>query len=391
MDADHINSSGHSPPYFVGMKVEVGIPTSHNTTFRDWAIINELDDDLVSLQLSRDILPSGVSLRVGQILTIRSEHDFQIHVCRAFIVSKGYEQELLLRLTGEIVANELREFYRIDAFLPIRFHALPDQDLDAARRVWDERRWRRQEEERVREQRRREAGREKSRAEDLARERLIREGAHSVAPAESARDGLQEEPDDNEYYESWKAVTSVAVNISGGGLRISTSRGFVAHELILLEIFVPPAQRIVDVVARVIFSHPEHGGEKSRNGFTSGLQFMFIDESARSAINRHLTGVQLKRIRQFKGFTDVEPLSVETRPRADRHYAYLDTVQAGQPEDGAERDSRRKRRRQLALAILFVGIVCLLYLSFSAYTSRHPKHVIQQMFETGIRKLRGER
>lgn len=384
-----MSDSEHSPPYFVGMKVEVGIPLSNNTTFRDWAIIRELDEDLVSLQLSRDILPTGVSLRIGQILTIRSEYDFRIHVCRAFIVSKGFEQELLLRLTGEIVANELREFYRIDAFLPIKFHTLPDQDLDAIKKLWDERRSRRQEEERVREQRRREAGREKLRAEELARERLILEGAPSVAPAASARDGLGEEPEDSEYYESWSSVTSVAVNISGGGLRIATSHGFVADDLILLEIFVPPLRRIVDVVARVIFSQRDDGFGERRNDFTSGLQFMFIDEAARSAINRHLTGVQLKRIRQFKGFTDAEPLSAETKPMANRQYAYLDTVQAGQTAEATVQDTTRKRRRQLALAVLFAGIVWLLYLYFSEYTARHPKHVIQQMFESGIRKLRG--
>ena len=92
--------------YFTGMKVEVGIPLPDSKVFRDWAIISEIDEDLVSLQLSRDMLPAGVNLRVGQILTIRSESDGQAYSCRAFIVSKGYEQDLLLRLTGEIVFEE---------------------------------------------------------------------------------------------------------------------------------------------------------------------------------------------------------------------------------------------------------------------------------------------
>lgn len=383
-----MSGSGHSPPYFIGMKVEVDIPLSNNTTFRDGAIINELDEDLVSLQLSRDILPTGVSLRVGQILTIRSEYDFQIYICRAFIVSKGLEQELLLRITGELVANELREFHRIDAFLPIKFHALPDQAPDSVKKLWEERQRQRQDEERAREQRRLEAVRERNRAEEWAWEQRLQEGARSVDAGESLRDTRKAE-EEHEYYCSWGAVTSVAVNISGGGLRISTSQSFLVDQLILLEIFVPPSRSIVNVVARVIFCSPEDALGENRNGFTSGLQFVFIDESARSAINRHLSDIQLKRIRQFKGFADVEPLSMGSTPAADRHYAYLDTVKAGEAAEDLQ-DRRRQRRRQLLLGMLFAGIAWLLYLYFSAYVAGHPKNAIHQMFETGIRKLRGE-
>lgn len=370
------------------MKVEVGIPFANNTTFRDWAIINEVDEDLVALQLSRDILPDGVNLRVGQILTIRSEYDFQIYVCRGFIVSKGYEQDLLLRITGEIVAHELREFYRIDAFLPIKFHIFPDQNPVVVKKVWQERRKWRYDEERSREQRRLEAKRERVRAEEWAREQRLQDSYLTGSPVEQVPETSPEEGADNLYYESWRSVTSVAANISGGGLRISAGQEFVADNLILLEIFVPSSNRIVDVVARVIFSRHNDGEDVGKDSFTSGLQFVHIDESARSAINRHLNGVQLKRIRQFKGFADVEPLSIDTKPMADRHYAYLETVEASHPEV-SDRDVALKKRKQVALGMLCAGIFWLLYLYFSGYAASHPKHVIQEMFETGIRKLKG--
>ncbi|WP_041532082.1 PilZ-like domain-containing protein [Pelobacter propionicus] len=378
-----ISGNGQPPPHFVGMKVEVGIPLSDNTAFRDWAIINQVENDLISLQLSRDILPAGVSLRVGQILTIRSEYDFQVHICRAYIVSKGFEQELLLRLTGAIVANELREFYRIDAFLPIRFHSLPGQDPENVNKLWHEWQKQRMEEEKAREQRRLEARREKIRAEKRAREQRLQEGAPSVEGGDGSR---EEEELDNEYDESWGSVTSVAVNISGGGLRISTDQLFPVDEPLLLEIFVPSSRRIVDVAARVIFSRQNDAAGERQTCFNTGLQFMFIDEAARSAINQHTSGIQLKRIRQFKGFADVEPLSVDGNLAANRHYAYLDTVEAGE----SHRAIWWKRRRQLVLGMVFAGIIWLLYLYFSAYVSNHPKSVIHQMFETGIRKMKGE-
>jgi hypothetical protein len=376
--------------YFTGMKVEVGIPLPNTKVFRDWAIIDEIDEDLVSLQLSRDILPDGVNLRVGQILTIRSESDGQTNSCRAFIVSKGYDQDLLLRLTGEIVLDELREFYRIDAFLPIKFYTLHDQNPAIVKKQWEERRKQRLEEERIRELRRWEAKREKLRAEERARERKIQEGAFAGGPAEPFSTGKpQEEPEDNPYYESWGSVTSVAINISGGGLKILTNQGFETDEFLLLEIFVPSLLCIVDIVARVVFSNHNDSAGDEGNCFNTGMQFVFIDERARFAINGHISGVQLRRIRQFKGFADAAPLNIYNAAMPDKHYALDGRIDAGDELDNSDQVNRKKIIQQVFLGLFFVCIVSLLCFYFSAYAVKHPKNQIEDMFETGIKKFQG--
>ncbi len=378
-------------PYFVGMKVGVHIPLSDSKTFCDWAIINEIDEELLSLQLSRDILPSGVSLRVGQLLTLRGEVDFQIYVCRALIVSKSIDQDLLLRLTGEIVSDELREFFRIDAFLPIKFHRLDDQNPVRIKKLWEERLRQRREEERAREQRRQEARREKNHATESARELGLLESGLPGFPSGVSQDKGEDGTEDNEYYESWNNVTSIAVNISGGGVKISTDQKFLTTKLLLLEIFVPSSRRIVDVVAQVIFSSLDLRAEDRLNRFNTGLQFVFIDESSRSAISSHISSIQLQRIRQFKGFADVEPPEVDSRIIAERHYTHPDTLEAGEEADIPARVRRWKRIGQLGLALFFSLIVWLLCSYFSGYMVSHPKNAIQNMFEAGIRKLKGRR
>lgn len=376
--------------YFSGMKVEVGIPLPNTKVFRDWAIIDEIDEDLVSLQLSRDMLPDGVNLRVGQILTIRSESDGQAYSCRAFIVSKGYDQDLLLRLTGEIVYDELREFYRIDAFLPIKFHTLDDQNPAIVKKQWEERRKQRLEEARIREQRRLDAKRERLWAEERARERKLLEGTFPDGQTGPFSTGKpREEPEDNPYYESWGSVTSVAINISGGGLKILTNQGFETDEFLLLEIFVPSLSCIVDIVARVVFSnHNDTAGDEG-NCFNTGMQFVFIDERTRFAINSHVSGVQIRRIRQFKGFADVEPLNIYNAAIPDKHYAYAGGVDAGDEMDNSRQINRKKIIQQVVLGLFFVCVVGLLWFYFSAYVVKHPKNQIQDMFETGINKFKG--
>ena len=376
--------------YFTGKKVEVGIPLPSTKVFRDWAKISEIDEDLVSLQLSRDILPDGVNLRVGQILTIRSESDGQPHSCRAFIVSKGYDQDLLLRLTGEIVSNELREFYRIDAFLPIKFYTLHDQNPAVVKKLWEERRKQRLEEERVRELRRSEARRERLRAEERARERKRLEGALPGGPTDSFFTGKpQEEPEDNPYYESWGSVTSVAINISGGGLKILTNQGFETDEFLLLEIFVPSLLCIVDIVARVVFTKYIETAGVSGNCFDTGMQFVYIDERTRYAINSHVSGVQIRRIRQFRGFADAEPLNIYPTAIPDKHYAYAGRIDTGDEMDNHIQVSRKKFIQQVILGLFLFCIISLLWLYFSSYAVKHPKNQIEDLFESGIRKFRG--
>lgn len=370
--------------YFVGLKVEVGIPLPNSQTFRDWAIINEIDEDLVSLQLSRDILPDGVSLRVGQVLTIRSERDGQAHTCRCFIVSMGFDHELLLRLTSEIFSGEMREFFRVDAFLPITYQSMPDQTPAMMKKQWEARRKLRQDEMRDREQRRLEARRERLWNEEQAREQKPRYDALPEEPAGVFQGKGEEEVQDDLYDELLVYAETLAVTISGGGLKISTSREFGMDEFILLEIFVPSSRLILDVVARVVFTSRNANAGEDRNCFDTGMKFVYIEEFARHAINSHLSSIQLRRIRHFKGFADVEPLYGDSISSPDNHYAYINGIDvAGRPNDPVRID-RRLVFQQVGLGLFFVFVFCLIGFYFSGYAANHPKNEIQKSFENGV-------
>lgn len=375
-------SEHHTTLYFIGMKVDVEIPLPNNKTFRDWAIINEIDEDLVSLQLSRDILPEGVNLRVGQVLTVTSQRDGTIHTCRAFIVSKGYEQDLLLRFKSETISNELREFYRVDAFLPIKFHLLHDQNPVNVKQQWEDRLKLRRDEEAARERNRLEAKRIKLRSEERAKELKILEGYFLVEPATLPQDKPQEEQQYNDYYDSWGEVTALAVNMSGGGLKIFTSQKFNLNELIMLETYVPSTESLIDCIARVVFTNYSDNTKDDKSQICTAMQFVFIDEIARSAINNHICSIQLRRIRQFKGFTDVEPATDNAVSSSDKHYAYIDSIDVSEKTDPVQ----KYNSRQVLLVILFVSVICLLCFNIYSYGVKHHDKQIQEIFEKGINK-----
>ena len=200
----------HYASYFsVGMKVGVGIPLPNAEIFLDWALIHEMDEDLLSLQLSRDHLPVGVSLHEGQIVDLRGGKDDAAYSCRAIIVTEGRESRVLLRLIGEIVTDELREFYRIDAFLPVKYYISREQDPEILKKEWQSRRLQRLNAEQLRKQQRWDSS-------------FVAESAD--LPPERHQEELPDESEDQDP--SWDTIIPLAASISGGGIRIVTHQHF---------------------------------------------------------------------------------------------------------------------------------------------------------------------
>lgn len=352
--------------YFpIGKKVGVGIPLPNAEVFRDWAIIHKIDEDLVSLQLSRDELPLGVSLHYGQILELRGGSEGNGYCCRAIVVSEGDARELLLRLIGEIVSDELREFYRIDAFLPIKYFVSHEQNIDLLRKQWEERRARRQQLE-IEQKDLRWTGEILSEYAELPHERL-----HAAAVTADTEMVPEQIMADGKIQDSWDTIIPLAANISGGGLRIITHQGFEDGEYTLLEILVPSPQRVVDVIGRVIFANHNYAAGGDHEYFNTGVQFVYIDERDRDAIVSYISTIQLKRIRQLR-----ERYLFRS---ALENYEQLET----------SRMSGIRRVALLTLAVLFsVIFIALLFNFFWHYTNEHPKGEIERTFEEGVKKYR---
>ncbi|NTW98700.1 MAG: DUF5634 family protein [Geobacteraceae bacterium] len=348
--------------YFpAGKKVGVGIPLSNAEVFKDWAVIHSIDEDLVSLQLSRDVLPVNVSLYYGQILELRGGSGGNGFCCRAIVVSEGDARELLIRLIGEVVSDELREFYRIDAFLPIKYFVSFEQDIDLLRKQWEERRIRRELLEIDRKDQR-----WTGRLSEPERERprhLLETTGDEKGPDQNRGGGMASD--------SWDAIIPLAANISGGGMRINTRQEFEDGEYILLEIFVPVPPRVVDVVGRVVFANRTYPAGSDREYLNTGVQFVYIDERDRDAIVRYISTIQLKRIRQLR-----------------EKYLLLENFESDEPATESGWFGLRKPVA-LAISVLFLLSLLTTFASyFWKYAHEHPKAEIQRIFEEGVKKYR---
>ncbi len=354
----------------IGLKVNVGIPVPGAEAFHDWAIIHDIDEDLVSLQLSRDTLPVGIKLRVGIIVDIRVGNDISGYSCRAIIVSEGYHREVLLRLIGEIVSSELREFYRIDAFLPIRYFISKEQSEVRLKAAWKEKRDARVESEKERKQNRRkpwERLRDAPPTEELPEEELTEETLW-----EDSGEGIEteDEKENNGIDHSWDDVIPLAANISGGGVRMLMHHQFEEGTLVPIEIYLPtePEPQIVDAVCIIAFANENYaaGKQLNRTSYNTGLKFKFIDERDRDSIVSYISNVQLKRIRQMR-----------------EKYLFRYGLASEKPAISLE----EKRKMLIKTAIIIVSaliVISGLIIYFKNYPENRQKNEIELIFEKGF-------
>lgn len=357
--------SRHFP---AGMKVNVGIPVPGGSAFHDWAIISDIDEDLLELQLSRDVLPDGVLLSIGTILDIRGGKDNNGYSCRGIIVTEGWQREILLRLIGEIVSDELREFYRIDAFLPIKYFISAHTSENSLRQDWIAKR-----------EARALAELEHRQNQTKPWQRLMLPQHEERLPQEELEMPssfldetdleLEQEPDDAATDHSWDDVIPLAANISGGGLRILLHHQFQVDDLVVLEIFVPtePHPRIVDAVGRVVQCTQNHAATKQlqRASFNTSMEFLFIDERDQDCIVKHISNVQLKRIRQLRE-------------------QYLGRDAKSDQYELSAAELRRATIVRALLALFVITVLSGLVVYFKHYVENRPKGEIELIFEKGF-------
>lgn len=358
----------YSQHFPAGMKVNVGIPVPGGSVFHDWAIISDIDEDLLELQLSRDVLPDGVLLSIGTILDIRGGKDNNGYSCRGIIVTEGWQREILLRLIGEIVSDELREFYRIDAFLPIKYFISAHTSENSLRQDWIAKR-----------EARALAELEHRQNQTKPWQRLMLPQHEERLPQEELEMPssfldetdleLEQEPDDTATDHSWDDVIPLAANISGGGLRILLHHQFQVDDLVVLEIFVPtePHPRIVDAVGRIVQCTQNHAATKQlqRASFNTSMEFLFIDERDQDCIVKHISNVQLKRIRQLRE-------------------QYLGRDAKSDQYELSAAELRRATIVRALLALFVITVLSGLVVYFKHYVENRPKGEIELIFEKGF-------
>jgi hypothetical protein len=343
----------YSRYFSVGMKIGVGIPMNNNELFRDWAVILEIEEDLVRIQLSRDVLPVDVDLQTGKTLELRCGKEGKGYRCSGVYISEEEAGIVQLRLTGDVNSNELREYYRIEAFLPFRLQISHDHNMDAVLKEW-----------RTRKQNR--LSYESQRKKELEQKRrdLLYRTAEGEFDADDRESGetVTREPEELEFIDhSWDDSIALAVNLSAGGFKFVTAERYEIGDLVFQEIFIPTnPPRTMDSVARVVFKNHNYSAGSDKEYFNVAMQFMLIDERDRDAIVSHISNLELMRIRLMR----LTPIPIERLGSRNMFTPF----------------------RMIGTALLLLTIVILIVYYFQQYLHYNIRNEIAETFENGIRK-----
>ena len=89
-------------------------------TVHEWGTVVSLDGSQLTVQV--DFAESGDATfsSANRHISVRTGLKNQAYLCRAEVLAFS-EELLILNLTGEIVADELREYFRLDTSLPLSF------------------------------------------------------------------------------------------------------------------------------------------------------------------------------------------------------------------------------------------------------------------------------
>ncbi len=308
-----------------GYRIEVRIPRATGDPFRDGATITRLEEDLVQFQLSRDVLPAGIKAEAGTIVDVRIGKDGAAYCCRAIIVTQREGANVTARFIGKVIPEEMREYYRIDTYIPVRYRIEPDTPPEQLRKKWHAKRYP---------------------ASDKTDETLS-----GIPPAAGPHRS---------------STTPLAANLSGSGIRLKIPEELPIGTLLPMELYLAlDTPEVVQIIAEVVHVSPLHPSLNTPQLFNTALHFLCIDERDRDSVIKFISIEQIERLRATQG-------SAVSLSNLGGYAAYS--------------KSREIRRIAVTITIILViaAIAALLILS----RRNNPKGEIEQTFEDEIRKYR---
>ncbi|HJV34418.1 PilZ-like domain-containing protein [Geomonas sp.] len=217
-----------------GQRAMVELSQRDGKVLNDGAVVTAVEENRISLRLTRENLPEGALLQPDVSLAVRVGGIGYGYSCELSIIEEPPGAELMASFAGPVVPQDTREFFRLGTDLPVVLFNVT-------------------------------AG--------TAEENGF--GGLSMG----GKNGLPR-----------------IVNLSGGGLRTETEMAMTVGDIVYATFHLPLAEpKIVPVVAQVVYSEiieSEDGVLVS-----AGLSLMHINERDRDAIVRYVCSEEINRIR----------------------------------------------------------------------------------------------
>jgi hypothetical protein len=124
--------------YFnIEKRVNVNISFDDGCFFNEWGEVRSFRGrDQIEIVFSSDLPSEGVRLGIGTTLELRAIIDETRYSCHGIVVESDLPRFFTIRLIGDVIMDDPREFYRINAFLPLTYRVEPVGNPRNAEAEW---------------------------------------------------------------------------------------------------------------------------------------------------------------------------------------------------------------------------------------------------------------
>lgn len=247
--------------FHVNQRARVDLPLGNSRFFHEWAVVDSIQEELLTLRMSRDVLPHDLLLGKGEPISLRAGSGGQGYRCHGII--EAIEQEnLALRLSGAIIPDELRSYFRLDTS-PLTLEYAPA---------------------------------EKEASWDFPGNCITGRGAEDDPAAVTREPQVSSSPEKLKTENA--GAQPVIVNISGGGLRAQTAEEIPTGTILSVAFCLPQdLSQPVQTLAEVVYSRPLPSIWRSGTCFSTGMKYLKIPERSRDNIIQFVCSEEIKKMR----------------------------------------------------------------------------------------------
>lgn len=219
-------------------------------------MIRFIEGDRLTLELIGFEPVEKLILEPGTDLSITSWNGSSLCRCSGVLLQKIYSRRVFLRLTGEVIEKQAREYFRLDVSIPLSY-TIPDKQL----------------------------------IPDLQEKwAATREGIQELAAP------VLVECSDGFKLVMWNGqgeIEPLRVNLSGGGLRFKTTEFVNPESLIPVNLFLPLIpSRVIHVMAESLRCTEIMLGRGKMNNYITAMRFHSINEKDRETIIAYIFAEQ---------------------------------------------------------------------------------------------------
>lgn len=241
-------SAAYSRYFREELSVNVGIQPRHSKPIEVGCVVTSIDGDHLGLELCGDDYAEGLPADTGTTVHLTAWTGWSLCRCNA-VVAGGLEgRRFQLRLTGQVVEKQSREYFRLDVAIPLIYSISVKQLMPDVHAEWS-----------------------------IARE-LIQTLPEPVI--RSYREGFM--------VMRWNGrgeIMPQRINLSGGGLRFRTREYVEPRTFVAVNLFLPhAAQQVVHVIVETLRCTEIVLGRQSGTSYNTAARFHLIEEVDREAI-----------------------------------------------------------------------------------------------------------